>query len=312
MFNAEVKERFVKSHSEKISVRTVYRQFFDIAQKYEEQWNADLCTRTPEVLNQFLNEASGVTAQSQATAIHMLKAYVKWCLGQEDISGVQEDLLSIDSFSSTKLKERTVTSPVHLQRYLDAVFEQEDSKTIDNVYRTYFWMAYAGINQDDAIKIRNKDIDFSEMLIRYNGIAYPIYREGIKAIRYSVELDHFKSIRTNTGKSVVINRFDGDIVMRGRKSVFTNQSLQERVSRKQRVAFDSGKTDLKLSYFKVWLSGLFYRVYIDEISGIKPNFVPFIAEISQLKGLKKKQIDITRQAKYYYEDYLHWKESLIR
>lgn len=312
MFNAEIKERFVRSYSSKISVRTACKQFFDIAQKYEEQWDADLYTRTPKEVSQFLSEASGLTAQSQASAISIIKAYVRWCLSQEDISGVQEDLLTITSISSDKFKEQTVTSPVHLQRYLNMVFDPEDFETIDNVYRTYFWMAYAGINQDDVPRIKNKDVDFSEMIIRYNGRTYPIYREGIRAIRYSVELDHIKSLRTNTGKLITLSRVDGDLIMRGRRSVFTSKTLQERVSKKQKDALDSGKTKLRLSYFKVWISGLFYRMYLDEISGIKPDFLPFIAEIDSAKGVKKNKSSLTKQAKYYKEDYLHWKESLSR
>lgn len=310
MFNAEVKERFIKSYSSKISVRTACKQFFDIAQKYEEMWDADLYTRTPNEVNQFLSEASGLTSQSQTSAITMIKAYIRWCLSQEDIFGVQEDLLTITSISSDKIKEQTVTSPVHLQRYLNAVFDPEDFETMDNIYRTYFWMAYAGMSQDDVPKIKNSNVDFSEMVIRYNGKTYPVYREGVKAIRYCVELDYIKSLRTNTGNLITLNRADGDLIMRGRKSVFTSKTLQERVSKKQKDALDSRKTTLKLSYFKVWISGLFYRIYMDEISGIEPDFLAFIKEIDSVKDTKNKLSDLNKRAKYYHEDYQRWKDSL--
>ena len=310
MYNAEIKERFVKSCSSKISVRTAYKQFFDIAQKYEEQWGTDLYTRAPEEVSRFLSEASGLTSQSQVSAIRIIKAYIKWCLSQEDIFGVQEDLLTITSISSDKFKEQTVTSPIHLQRYLDTVFDPEDFETIDNVYRTYFWMAYAGINQDDAPKIKNGDVDFSEMVVRQNGRSYPIYREGIKAIRYCVELDYLKSLRTNTGKLILFSRADSDLIMRGRSSVFTGKALRERISKKQKNALNNGKTNLRLSYFRVWISGLFYRVYLDEISGIEPDFLFLIKDIDSAKGTKNRLCDLKKHAKYYYEDYLRWKDSL--
>lgn len=308
MFNAEIKERFVKSYTTKNSVRASFKRFFDIAQKYEEQWGADLYTRTPNELSLFLNEASGLTTQSRSRTLRMLKSYVRWCLTQEDIFDVQEDLLDINSFSDNKLRKQTITSPVHLQRYLDAVFECEEKETVDNIYRTYFWMAYAGIDQNDVPKIRKKDMDFSDMVIRFGGKTYPIYREGIKAIRRCVELDYIQSIRTNTGKSIVLKRFDSDCVMRGRRSVFTSHALQERVSRKQKEAIEKGKTDLRLSYFKVWISGLFYKVYLDEISGIEPDFSSFIAEIDAAKGIKKDRSSLLKQVSSYHEDYLRWKE----
>lgn len=310
MFNAEIKERFVKSYTEKISVRAICKQFFDIAQKYEEQWGDDLYTKTAEELKPFLDDASGLTAQSRTSTLSILKSYIRWCMTQSDISGICEDILQISTVSSDKFKTQTVTNPVHLQRYLDSVFAPEDDQTIENLYRTYFWMAYAGINQNDVFKIKNKDIDFSDMVIRYNEKAYPIYREGVKAIKYCVELNYIRSERTNTGRFIIIDRIDSDFIMRGRKSVFTSKSMQERTSRKQKEALDKGKTNLRLSYFKVWISGLFYRMYMDELSGIKPDFLPFVKDIDSAKGTKNRSVELKKRAKYYYEDYLCWKDSL--
>ena len=310
MFNAEIKERFVKSYSSKISVRTSCKQFFDIAQKYEEQWGADLYTRTAEELSQFLAEASGLTTQSRNFTLSILKSYIKWCMTQSDISGVCEGALQISATYSEKFKTQTVTSPIHLQRYLDSVFAPEDDQTIENLYRTYFWMAYAGLNQNDVFKIKNKDVDFSDMVIRDNEKVYPIYREGAKAIKYCVELDYIRSERTNTGKFITIDRIDSDFIMRGRKSVLTLKSMKERTSKKLKEALDKGKTDLRLSYFKVWISGLFYRMFMDELSGIKPDFLPFVKDIDSAKGTKNRLNDLKNRAKYYYEDYQCWKDSL--
>ena len=77
-------------------------------------------------------------------------------------------------------------------------------------------------------------------------------------------------------------------------------------------ALDKGKTDLRLSYFKVWISGLFYRMFMDELSGIKPDFLPFVKDIDSAKGTKNRLNDLKNRAKYYYEDYLCWKDSLIK
>ena len=309
MYNTDIKERFTKSYTEKISVRATCRQFFDIAQRYEEQWGADLCTKTPEELCTFLEEASGLTAQSQVSTLTLLKAYVKWCMEQDDIFGVCEDILKIKDITSDKFKYQTVTSPTHLQKYLDDVFAPEEYKTVDNLFRTYFWLAYAGISHNDVVKIRKQDFDFSEMVVRYNGKVYPIYRDGIKAIRYCVELDYMQSDHPNSNNLRIIKRIQSDFIMRGRRSVFTIQTLRERTSRKQREALNNNKTNMKLSYFKVWISGLFYRAYIDEISGIKPDFLPFITEINQAKGTKNRVCDIRKQARFYYKDYLSWKDS---
>ena len=310
MYNYEIKERFAKSHTNKPGVRIFYRQLFDIAQKYEEQWGADLCTKTSEELQPLIDEMSGLTAQSRRTTLFTLKSYIKWCLSQDDISGVCDDLLSVDRVTSNKFKTQSVTSPMHLQKYLDSVFPPEEDRTIDILYRTYFWLAYAGVSQNDIFKIRNKDVDFSEMVVRYNGKEYPIYREGVKAIRFCVDLDYIQSFRTDTGKFRKNNRVDSDLIMRSVKSVITSGTMIERISRKQKAALDDGRTNLKLSFFKVWISGLFYRVYMDELSGIKPDFHPFIKEINSAKTTKNKEGHLNRRAEYYYEDYMCWKDSL--
>lgn len=311
MYNSEIKERFVRSYTDKISVRTFCRRFFDVAQKFEEQWNADLCTRTPEEIQPLVNDASGLTTQSRDHTLSLIRTYVRWCIGQNNIPNVCEALLNINGGTSSKFKSHTVTSPVHLQKYLNDVFSPEEDKTVDIVFRTYLWMAYAGITQKDVLNIRTKNIDLSEMVVRYNDKLYPIYREGMKAIRLCVELDHFQTLRSNTGKFVIINRADGDLIMRG-KTTFSNKTLQERISRKQKEANDNGATDLNLSFFKVWISGLFYRVYMDELAGIQPDFSQFMMDIDSAKKTKGKPTEIRRRAKLYYEDYLSWKDSLSR
>ena len=138
----------------------------------------------------------------------------------------------------------------------------------------------------------------------------PITYSVIKAIKYCVELDYIRSERTNTGKFITIDRIDSDFIMRGRKSVLTLKSMKERTSKKLKEALDKGKTDLRLSYFKVWISGLFYRMFMDELSGIKPDFLPFVKDIDSAKGTKNRLNDLKNRAKYYYEDYQCWKDSL--
>lgn len=45
MYNGELKEKFIASYTEKISVGTFCRRLFEFTTPYEEKWGADLCTR---------------------------------------------------------------------------------------------------------------------------------------------------------------------------------------------------------------------------------------------------------------------------
>jgi hypothetical protein len=309
MYNAEIKNMFAKSYTTKASVRKVCRQLFDVAEKYETHWGADLCTRISIELEPIIDEAAGLTAQGRQMYLKIFQSYIKWCIDQKIFPNVCDDLLTVTSVMSKKFKHQTITSPKHLQKYLDSVFEQEDLLTIDILYRTFFWLAYAGVSLNDVFELKNQDFDFDNMLVRCKDKSYPIYREGVKALRLCVNLSYIQLIRGDTGVVRRVDRINSDLIMRGTRSIINKQSIQERISHKQKDALDKGKTDLTLSFFKVWISGLFYRMYIDEISGIKPNFFPFIKEIDDARGTKNKTGALNRRAEYYYEDYLCWKNS---
>ena len=63
-------------------------------------------------------------------------------------------------------------------------------------------MAYGGIDEDDTILIRNEDVDFSEMIIRYKTISVPIYREALPAFRNAVNLTSFVYKHPNYSKTI--------------------------------------------------------------------------------------------------------------
>ena len=309
MYNEEIKERFAKSYTEKPAVRKHYRRLFDISQRYEEERGSDLYTMNAKDIETIIVEASGVSSQSLKTNLQLIKAYIKWC-DDQGFHDVCREILQTKSVISEKMKATTVTSPAHLQKYLDSVFSPEDDDTIDVVYRTYFWLAYAGIVLDDIFKITEKDVSFEDMTIKYGGVDYPIYREGLKAIRKCITLDHINVYNHSRTTPSVLNRFDSNILMRGGRCLLTKDTTKTMVNRKQRDAKQEGKTSISMGFFKVWISGLFYRMYMDELAGIKPDFLPLVKKIDSAKENKNEYPDINRRAKLYHEDYLTWKSLL--
>lgn len=308
MYNEEIKERFAKSYTEKPAVRKHYRRLFDISQRYEEERCSDLYTMNTKDIETIIVEASGISSQSIKTNLQLIKAYIKWC-DDQGFPDVCREILQTKSVVSDKLKT-TVTSPAHLQMYLNSVFSPEDDDTIDVVYRTYFWMAYAGILFDDIFKITNNDVSFDDMTIKYGGVDYPIYREGVKAIKKCVTLDHINVYNSSRTTPSVLNRFDSNILMRGGKCLLTKDTTKVVVNRKQREAKQEGKTNIRMGFFKVWIAGLFYRTYTEELAGVPVDFLPLVAKIDSARENKNEYANINRRAKLYYEDYLTWKSLL--
>lgn len=314
MYNGELKERFIASYTEKISVGTFCRRLFEFTKPYEEKWGADLCTRGSKDIEMIVEESSGTSSQSLSDNLRTIKQYIRWCVSQ-GIPNACEEALEIKSVTSNKIKTTTVTNPAHFQRYLNIIFDDEDMDTMDIVFRTYYWLAYAGMRLDDIFKVKKSDISLEDMTVKYGDMCRPIYRESLKTIRKCIALDSVNVFRPNKVDPVVIERVDSDLLLRGTRGVLSKKTTLESISRKQRAAIDSGKTNMRVGFFGAWISGLFFRIYMDELSGIPADFSKFVEMIDAVKengSEKRKPVNqvLRNRIIMYQEDYLTWKDSL--
>ena len=195
---------------------------------------------------------------------------------------------------------------------MDSIFDPESEETIDNIYRCYFWMAYGGIDEEDTIAIRKSDVNFQRMYIQYKSTSIPIYREAVPAFRNAVMLDSFVYKHPNYSKDIRRNRVQGDTIMRGIKAATKTFTMRATLSKRNIKAIEEGKTDLQLSFYRVRMSGLFYRVYEMERAGISPNFSEAALRVMDgktysLKGREKLEHKQNRIEKDYMEDYERWK-----
>lgn len=171
-----------------------------------------------------------------------------------------------------KVRKQMVTSPLHLQRYLNEVFDPEGDETIDNLYRCYYWMAFSGIREEDTLSITASDVDFMDMSIRYGENCVPLYRESLPAFHNAVELPGFLYKHPNYAKEIRRDRVPGDTIMRGVRATTKTMSIRSMLSHRSAAALQDGKTKQQLSFYRVWMSGLFYRMYERERAGIPVDF----------------------------------------
>lgn len=312
MYNEELKTRFVKEYTTSVSMAEVCKNVFDVFESYEEAWNDDLCTRSAEDLQPIVDEIVGFRARSKWSKLIMLKDYVKWCIGM-GVPNACDGMLNITNIGLDKVKRQTIASPLHLQKYLNDICENESEKTTDNIYRCYYWLAYGGVPEEDILNIKCSDVDFQNMVVHYNGTVIPIYREAIPAFKNCVELTQFVYNHPNYTKTVWKERVEGDTLVRGIRSLLSLKSIRVELSRRSKAKMDEGKTDLKLSYYRVWISGVFYRAHEREIIGEKPNFNAVAAQQMEGKEYKMDSGRNTQEAKKrqlardYMEDYQRWK-----
>lgn len=312
MYNEELKRKFIDYVSSSINTRESCVEVFKIFAPYEEEWGSDLCTRTAEELKPIVSSMVGVRSNGHRLRMSILRSYGKWCI-DNNVDGATYGAITVNPDVLDKMRMQTVISPVHLQKFLDSIYSKESENTVDNIYRCFYWLAYGGCPEEYIPKITTDDVDFYNMVVKYNGKEYPIYREGIKAFKVCVDMYYFVHIHPNYVEDIKRLRCDGNILIRGIKSVPSEASIRAEISRRNRNALADKKTDLKLSYYRVWLSGVFYRTYQLELIGVEPDFMDLAAEFMNGKTynlssgrntIAAKQRQIARD---YLRDYDNWK-----
>lgn len=311
MYNEDRKVRFIREYTGSLNTANVATTLFNALEEHEKLWGADLCTRSSEELQPVIDEIVGLRSKSKWMTLTILKEYVKWCIAMQ-VPGACDGMLQIKAVGLDKVKHQMVSGPLHLQKYLDDIFDPESDETIDNIYRCYFWMAYGGIDEEDTILIRNEQIDFSQMTIFYKTINIPIYREALPAFRNAVSLNSFLYKHPNYTKPVRRDRVPGDTLMRGIRATTKTFTMRTTLSKRNIKAIEDGMTDLQLSFYRVRMSGLFYRVYEMERAGIPASFSEAALRVMDgktyaLHGREKLEHRQNKIERNYLEDYQRWK-----
>lgn len=206
MYNEGLKINFIRNYTQSINTANVATTVFTAFEPHEEAWGADLCTKSTEELQPVIDEIVGLRSKSQWMSLTILKEYVKWCITM-NVPGACDGMLRITAVGLDKVRKQMVTSPLHLQRYLNEVFDPEDDETIDNLYRCYYWMAFSGIREEDTLSITASDVDFMDMSIRYGENCVPLYRESLPAFHNAVELPGFCTNIRITQKKFGVTEF---------------------------------------------------------------------------------------------------------
>jgi hypothetical protein len=311
MYNEELKKSFIRGYTQSLHTAEVARVIFDAIAPYENEWGTDFCTRSAAELQPVLDNILGLRSSSKWMTIIILREYVKWCMLKK-YPGACDSIMHADTVGLDKIRAQMVASPLHLQKYFNEVFDMESEETIDNTYRCYLWMAYGGISEEGALAVKIEDVNLETLRVTGDGIDTPIYREALQAFKNAISLPSFLYKHPNYRKPVRRDRILGNTIMRGIKSNIQVLTIRSTLSKRLTDAAKSGRTKIKLSFYRIWLSGLFYRTYEMERAGFLVDFSE--AAVMEMEGktyalggretLRMKQ---NRKARDYMEDYQRWK-----
>jgi len=316
MYNAEIKERFIQFYAKTPKTKRFLISTFNKIEEYEQEWEADLCTKTEEEIHQALDDLiSGMLTKTQLTTLATLREYVRWCLVMQ-IPGACDGMLHIQTVGIKKVKEQMIANPLQLQIFLDSMFVKESKEQLDNLYRCYSWLAFCGVKEEDVASLRTNDVDLVNMRIHYKDKELPIYLESLPAFRNVTLLDSFVYDHPNYSKPIRRDRQPGDALLRGIKGGVNVALFKDKLNKINAKAIQQGRTDVKLTYDRIQMSGLFFRMYEKEMAGIEPDFTEaaedFMGDkIYTTNGRNVNEIKKRVLIRDYLTDYMRWKLALL-
>ena len=312
MYNEERKQAFIKSYTKSINVANAAVYTFRAFQPYEEAYKKDLSSLTLEELQPAIDKILCLKSESKLSQLILLREYVRWC-GANHMPDVTDSIMRVDISGINKMREQMVSGPLQLQNYFNQVFTPEKEETMDNIYRCWMWMGFAGMREKDTLEVLDTDVDFSEMVIRFHGEEYPIYKEAIPAFKNAVRLTAFRYIHPNyTDKTVIRDRVPGHLLLRGIKANVKIMTVRSVISKHLSNCNKTGRSEKNLSFYRIALSGIFYRVYEKERAGIPPDFSEYVLrdtagkEYSLKSGVKLQSVLNSREREYM-KNYQRWK-----
>lgn len=308
MYNSEQKARFILEYSKSLSTNRFVTAIFNAMEPFETEWGADLCTKDTETLQPAVDSLASVRIGRGWSPIYILKEYVRWCI-RNHVPGAVDGITGIQIEGLKAVRTRLVSSPLHLQRCLDEVFGPLEEETVAITYRCFFWLAFAGVDEEDVYTLTADNVDFASQSIVIDGTSYPIYREALPAIKKATELTSFNYKHPNYGKVVRRDRIPGELLLRGIRGEVTKLNIRANLSKMARNAVVEGRCNTELSYSRIYLSGIFFRMYEKERAGIPVDFSEdakrFMAgKTYQNKTRKNRQTEIEKD---YEKDYQRWK-----
>lgn len=325
MYNEEVKTRFLNErYASCPGKREIAIILFGVLERYENSWGADVCTRSKEELIPAVRDLVGFRQKSLKMRSDVLKDYIKWCK-ENDIEGTRDDLINLtpSDIGLEKLKKQMVANPKHLQRYLDSICYPEFEETVDCVYRSFYWLAYGGMpTAEMAMAVKTSEVALEDRVVNHKGRTFQIYEQAVPAIKDCLQLESFRCPRAS-GIDLIKHRYSGNALLRrfvtpnskrdplSVLSMRTIMSRKEESYRQSRDENSDSSLNLRLSYFRVWLSGVFYRTYEAEVAGMPVDFIPVAKEVSEVKGTPKSDQQLRKLSREYNQDYIRWKEAYI-
>ena len=286
MYNQERKAEFLSALGKFDTIQASV--LFNASEKFETDLGKDICEFDEEDMAKYA--PFSIRPNSFRQAEPLLFAYLDWCAGRGiPTSGLTKENLRVDFAAS--LRASMFSSPTELHFTMEKVFSPVSEGGVDCVYRGLTWLIYGGITLKDALGVLSSEVDLTNMLVRGR---YEIYREAVPTFRALLDL---KTFRYDHPSYSIPNRerAPGPELLRGFRGVSSYVTLVNVLMK----AFRDVKPNF--SIIDTRTSGDFYRMFVLERMGVKPDFY-------YMDG-KRNRKSAHAASKRMETDYAEWKKA---
>lgn len=319
MYHADQKAAFLSQFQNPSDSYKLFKNVFLSIEGTEERVGKDVALFDHAELDEVFPDIAGVRYESSVSMLSQLRRYVKWC--DEQGYPVCDSIFSYEPDLSENVRRCYVRSPEHLLYVMSTVFKHPEDNQIEYIYRSYLWLAYLGFTEQEAADVCISDVDFDKQTVRDK----QMYEEAMFDLRMACRLTELIELKRN----YVIARAKGDKILRGKPTTKTltealvttyRQSVSKMFKRAEKMLTEIGNhhpdlESIQLSYKRVYLSGMFYRVHRRELLHEPVDFGYVVEERYERDKEKFTHAENkVNKSKYhmklgYLEDYKAWKRA---
>lgn len=260
MRNEERKKDYLELLSDSKNTIANAVRAFRLFSEAEDRTGYDFCEMPLNIIQPVINKVTTSRSSSVNAIIFSLKNYVIWC-EQRGIA-TSDAVFHIKIDPSNRISSEMPKDPAMMKAILDTVFDDPKHETVDIVYRAFFWFAYIGIYDTQAIDLNTDDVDIKNMTVTYQKKHYSIPEQAKEDILAAVEAEQFILYHDNPYYEKVQDRASGRAVLRTvrmRRPDLDN--FRATISKKTK------QSTFRLSYRKILLAGEYHRWYLAELQG---------------------------------------------
>lgn len=304
LYEPERKVRFAEEYGATREASKNLMTLFFLSGQFERELDKDICAMNEDEVNRVLSNCKTARHSARYRYVKTLCAYRKWCV-KKGIEVSALDHKRVSDVDTDVVRQRFVSSPLHLQANLDIFFDGVEKQNTDCIYRAFLWLAFSGVSRETVCDLRCGDIDFVNQRISYDGTSYPVYPESVPVLRFLAETDtlHYynKNYKNVDGSCVIRKRVQGDRLLRGVRGEQDSNNIMIKITHRLGALRSEGKTDMRLTFSSVRRSGKFYREHARELAYGMTNLEALVAEEIAASG---KEFQSEAEYKRY-----HWERA---